>query len=101
MGKHQKDVNKELKELREGAQIKHKRIRNQLKDYCSQSFNNLGIVNNEKNFETAERMLLSWFTYDKLGTFSQKMIELFLDKYLNCFDLVKEQTKLWKTLNKN
>ena len=99
MGKHQKQVEKELRELREGAQIKHKRLRNQLKDYCSQSFDNLGIVNDEKNFETAERLLLSWFRYDRLEGFSQTMIQLFLEKYIETFDLIKRQTPLWKNLN--
>lgn len=100
MGKHQKSVEKELRELREGAQIKEKRLRNRLKAHCSQSFKNLGIVDNDKNFETAERLLFSWFRYDIINELSQLAMQLFFEKYIKSFDLIKEQTELWKTLNK-
>lgn len=99
MPKNKKQLENEIKALREGAEVRHKKLRNQLKNYCSQSFNNLGIVNDQKSFEKVERLLKSLFTYDKIGTFSQKMIEWFIKNHINDFDLQIEQTDLWKTLN--
>jgi len=99
MGKHYKQIEKELQELRDSSKVSQKIRRNELKDKILTSFKNLRIVSDEKNLEKAERFILSNFQYERSLSFNQLFIQVFIEKYIDHFDLIIEQTPLWKKIN--